>query len=1072
MATYLNGVTDYIPQIQPFKPDFNFFQSALEKKQLQYQAGYDKISKVYGQLLNSNLLRQANKDRRDELFTQIDSEIQRLSGVDLSLNENVQAASTLFQPLIDNDYFRKDLAFTKQYESELKKAGGLRRRPDPKSDLKWWQEGETALHYQAQDFAKSTDQDSIGFNSPRYVPFINTTEMLFKFAKENNIDPTSVSFNNGFIFKYKNGEQAVPVLQSVFSSMLGNDPRVKDMTNVQAYLDRKNYISQNSAKFNGDEYAAETEYLKNKVTAINTYFKGVSADGKEKAQKIKNTKSVIEKKVQQNGVNPAVDQDLINLYDALYNDEQIQDSVNDQATEALTNTDAIQFDDSDREGLRYRVDNAMSSLLMHQLASDTAKQYAMAKADVDVKENPFAVAAVNHNYRMIENQQKFEFDKYIKMMDIATQKAKSKGESSAGASYNPMNYIGTVTELPGKGNVDKTDVNVQETNQRSLSSFSNDGSAAAVDNANAFLTYQNNLIKYGTPEEKALAEQNIKEVLGEYSKETSPEVTYTHHNDDIKWGQLGTSLLEMVGGAALVALSGVGEIASFGAATPLAAAGASVGVGTAAHGAYNFGDALYGTDEQVVAKAATVSSKGMVVKQTDGTYKLTDVGEIKSLTNPNSGDYYINLNKRVKGYADQYMKIDPNNPSLQTLKTQIDSNSRIIAENDKLISAASGIIVENNTKLSTAIASQAGVSVSDVNNFFTDDKLRTLSETEFIQKYVQWMSRPDMQSKYNNPSQDDIIDYASDLYDDITESYEDLKKDPDANIGIKPLDPYLPGDGGINRFFGKAATYAFDSAAYDTPSFQMAMDFLQKDLTPKTTGQDIMGQNGVKVIKGSGFNITDETYNATSAAESEQNANILKAFLSSAMINQGGKTGENVQRPAGTYHLHAVSANNSDKVAMTWEISPEWIKDHAGTDKSPGLTHKLNKDMGDGSSLPQITFIMDADKAASSPFKAMQMTKPEMIMNMTGSYDISSDNGNIQISKNAMGGYNYNGKVKAFNNGQEVEFPIFGTYNSEDFNALNNKLNQDLQAIDQGNLLAKNSFRANNPGTSYNLQQQ
>jgi hypothetical protein len=250
------------------------------------------------------------------------------------------------------------------------------------------------------------------------------------------------------------------------------------------------------------------------------------------------------------------------------------------------------------------------------------------------------------------------------------------------------------------------------------------------------------------------------------------------------------------------------------------------------------------------------------------------------------------------------------------------------------------------------------------------------------------------------------------------------------------------------------------------------MDFLQKDLTPKTTGQDIMGQNGVKVIKGSGFNITDETYNATSAAESEQNANILKAFLSSAMINQGGKTGENVQRPAGTYHLHAVSANNSDKVAMTWEISPEWIKDHAGTDKSPGLTHKLNKDMGDGSSLPQITFIMDADKAASSPFKAMQMTKPEMIMTMTGSYDISSDNGNIQISKNAMGGYNYNGKVKAFNNGQEVEFPIFGTYNSEDFNALNNKLNQDLQAIDQGNLLAKNSFRANNPGTSYNLQQQ
>ena len=63
------------------------------------------------------------------------------------------------------------------------------------------------------------------------------------------------------------------------------------------------------------------------------------------------------------------------------------------------------------------------------------------------------------------------------------------------------------------------------------------------------------------------------------------------------------------------------------------------------------------------------------------------------------------------------------------------------------------------------------------------------------------MKRPDMQAQYGNPSEGEIVDYASGLYEDISESYEALKKDPDANIGIKPLDIYLPGDGGINRYF-------------------------------------------------------------------------------------------------------------------------------------------------------------------------------------------------------------------------------------------------------------------------------
>ena len=79
MATYLPGVTDYIPQIQPFKPDFNFYANVLQTKEAQYKAGYQRLSGIYGSLLNSEMLRQDNNMRREQFFYDIENNIKNLS---------------------------------------------------------------------------------------------------------------------------------------------------------------------------------------------------------------------------------------------------------------------------------------------------------------------------------------------------------------------------------------------------------------------------------------------------------------------------------------------------------------------------------------------------------------------------------------------------------------------------------------------------------------------------------------------------------------------------------------------------------------------------------------------------------------------------------------------------------------------------------------------------------------------------------------------------------------------------------------------------------------------------------
>ena len=92
MATYLQGVEDYIPQFQPFDPDLNFYANVLQTKQTQYDSNWKAINKIYGQYFYSDLTRDGNIAKKDELIKSIDFNLRRISGLDLSLEQNVEQA--------------------------------------------------------------------------------------------------------------------------------------------------------------------------------------------------------------------------------------------------------------------------------------------------------------------------------------------------------------------------------------------------------------------------------------------------------------------------------------------------------------------------------------------------------------------------------------------------------------------------------------------------------------------------------------------------------------------------------------------------------------------------------------------------------------------------------------------------------------------------------------------------------------------------------------------------------------------------------------------------------------------
>lgn len=1080
MAIYINGIQDYIPQIQPFKPDFNFFQSALTAKQAQYDAGYNKINSVYGQLLNSNLLRESNKERRDAFFTQIDSEIDRLSGVDLSLAENVEQAGKLFQPLIDNQYFRKDLVFTKQFEGQQAKAMNLRNNPNPKSDEKYWEEGMSALNYQAEDFANSSDDDSLRFQNPRYVPFINAAENLFKFAKDNDINIVTPDIRGGFIFKYTNGQPAIPTIKNVFSSLLAGDPRVKDMFRTQAYLDRKNYIQGNLEKFNGDAVGAETEYLQSKVKQINEYYRVANMDDTERMEYAKSKKKVIEATIREKGVDPDLDQDLIAIYQNTLQDESVQSTVLEKNKEALTQTDFMSYDPADLEGMRQRVDGAMSYFLLDDLANSTATNYAMSHADIDIKEDPYTVLKVKHAYAMAELEAKFQKDKALKIMDVVGKMIEENGSAAAGTSFGEGFNSGYEVTVPGPGNITNEDIDTFERNRNVSQSLGKESEVATKQSINEFLSMQNYYITNGTPEQKALATKAVKDVLGEYQvQEKTPEmVKEVDTPTDWTTGLIGVA--ELVGGGVLTAISGIGEVFSLGTATPFAAAGISAGLTGIYQGSKDISSGFAGTTTEKIPEQIKKTS-GLAVRNSNGTYSLVNVDkQTPEFTIEGTGSYYATVQKKITNYMNEQVKITKDPAAIAVQQKVLKANA-IVQENEDLKAGINDIMIRNNTKVASKLALEAGVNSLDASIFFKQNKSGIRSENEYIQAYLaankgkQTLDPSGMVMV--DATQDLLIEYAQDAYEELVDAYETLKKDPNSELGLETIDSKLPGDGGINRYYGTAAGYTFDSAVFNSLSFDMAKDFYVKDLIPKTASQSFMDDYGIKVVSGiSGFDLTaDDLENEDIVNDASQTSalNTLKAFLGSAMMNTGGKTGENQMRPTGNYFLHAVAGNDATKVAMTWELDPGWVNKHAGNEKEKGIAWDLQQKMNEGQR-PTITFMMDADKASSSPFLGMQMTKNEWTMNMKGKIVLDSFSdlgGHVELVPNALGGYTYTGQARSVDAaGKVLNNPIYGT-TTTDLNSSVNFFNNMFADFNRGNMEYMASLKESSQNKIYDPAQ-
>lgn len=414
MASYLSGSSDYIPHIQNFRPDFNFYQSALERKEAQYKEGYNKISGLYGSLLNSPMLREENTAKRDQFFKDVENNIQKISGMDLSLEENVDSAYKVFQPIIDDDNIHKDIIYTKTYHNELQRAEGFHNCVDEKKcGGKYWQTGVNALHYKADEFKKADSQTALQMNTPKYVPGVSSFKMMMDSAKDMGFSTINSYQKDGFIHTTKNGTPMEIPLYEYFKGLVKDNSSITEAFTTQAYVERKDTVRNYAAEHNISEDEAESIYLSQKMEEINKRY-GTANNKLDENIKVLNAKKTIAE-------DKTKDKRVKNYNELLQQIEDYNDQL-EKGTQAKSYNDNVleQIDRStilgaNKIATREKVDAGVAGLLLDNEAQRAAHSYSQLTYQDKMEVDPYAMESYKHRNAidLLNRRSQFDYEKDV-----------------------------------------------------------------------------------------------------------------------------------------------------------------------------------------------------------------------------------------------------------------------------------------------------------------------------------------------------------------------------------------------------------------------------------------------------------------------------------------------------------------------------------------------------------------------------------------------------------------------------------------------------------------------------------
>lgn len=352
MATYIPGTQSYMPNLQPFTPDYKFLSDVLETKTNRYNTNYKALNDLYSKVVYSDLSRKDTQEMRNQYAENLGKQLELISGMDLSVMQNVDAAKALFKPFFEEDIIVKDMVFTKQFQKEINYTNMLMNSPEKEQRELYWQPGVKALQYQMEDFKEADPAKALSMGLPRYVPDADLYEKAITFLKGSGLDVTQeyVDETGYFIVKDRNGNLITNQALQMAQKALMDDPMVQQAYYTDAYVRSRDFANAGieAGKFKTKE-EGQAVWANETISRVQEHMANRVAKNKKDAEELRNVKVSWEEYEKSDGIIPGSDeekekQEMLSSYDAallsLKNSEEILSNAvsnPDQSTEGLLN---------------------------------------------------------------------------------------------------------------------------------------------------------------------------------------------------------------------------------------------------------------------------------------------------------------------------------------------------------------------------------------------------------------------------------------------------------------------------------------------------------------------------------------------------------------------------------------------------------------------------------------------------------------------------------------------------------------------------------------------------------------
>ena len=278
MATYIKGVTDYIPALEPFKPDYKFLSDVLSVRQDRYDTNYKQLNDLYSKIVYAPLSRADNEEKRGQYANRLSNGLKQVSGLDLSLQQNVDVAKGLFKPFFEDKSLIKDMAATKLYAKENQRANSYLNSNDKEISRQYWDTGVQGLSMWMDKFKNASAEEALTMGMPQYVPNPDLYNTAFNSLKDSGLKIKQTTLDGDWIVTTENGtaltrqitgykrdpetkeliidpktEQPIPIYSNPAAEHLMNtvmqDPQIKRAYLLEAQVKEWQWMKENEKSY-------------------------------------------------------------------------------------------------------------------------------------------------------------------------------------------------------------------------------------------------------------------------------------------------------------------------------------------------------------------------------------------------------------------------------------------------------------------------------------------------------------------------------------------------------------------------------------------------------------------------------------------------------------------------------------------------------------------------------------------------------------------------------------------------------------------------------------------------------